>query len=268
MRIKKRVFFKVLNALRNEDQISVNHPSFSDNQFESSHIVGLLEKALFIETTHKNPIHIKSKKNWHSKINENIWNDFRNKFPAGTEFQTPIKGARNTISKWKVDQVIYYPNKSLIRNISKEDFTSISNIKLNNKLDSISETEKTSIINSRIGQDVLRELIIEAYDNSCAMCGINDPKLLRASHIIKWSMNKKNRLNPNNVLCLCGLHDLAFENGIIIVSDNYEILINSKSKKVLSLLKKITFKKLNLPSNKNFLPDNNLLKGHRSFFKP
>ena len=55
------------------------------------------------------------------------------------------------------------------------------------------------------------------------MCNINDSRLLRASHIVQWSKDTDNRLNPTNVLCLCGLHDLAFECGIITISDNYEI---------------------------------------------
>lgn len=263
MRIEKKVFFEVLNALRKDTIISVKHPSFRQNQNESSHIVALLEKALFVDFIKPNPISIESRKNWHSKKNENIWNEFANKFPPGVEFNTHIRGAVNTIAKWRDDQVIYYPNKSLTKKINKKDFVSITKIKLNDRLEGISETEKVSIINSRIGQDILRELIIEVYNNSCSMCRINDPKLLRASHIIKWSEDKDNRLNPANVLCLCGLHDLAFENGIITISDNYEILINSESKEVLSLLKEITFTKLELPNNKNFFPDKELLRIHR-----
>jgi predicted restriction endonuclease len=155
-------------------------------------------------------------------------------------------------------------NKNLLKNVTKSKFITIVNNQLKNSLQGITETEKETLVNSRIGRNVLREGILEIYNNSCAMCAINDSKLLRASHISKWSEDINNRLNPNNVLCLCGLHDLAFENGIIFITDNYEIKINSKSSEVSTLLKNITPRKLKLPSKKEFFPDKNLLKKHRN----
>lgn len=58
MRIEKRVFFNVLNALRNGIKINVNHPSFSLNRKESSHIVALLVKALYVDFIKGNPINL------------------------------------------------------------------------------------------------------------------------------------------------------------------------------------------------------------------
>ena len=158
------------------------------------------------------------------------------------------------------------PKEYLLKNVSKIKFIEIINNKLKNSLNAITETEKETLVNSRIGQNVLREMILEIYNNSCAMCAINDSKLLRTSHISKWSDDINNRLNPNNVLCLCGLHDLAFENGIIIIDNNYNLIINSNSNKVSSLLKKVTYNKLKLPLNKNLFPDKNLLNKHFNKF--
>jgi len=39
--------------------------------------------------------------------------------------------------------------------------------------------------------------------------------LLIASHIVPWSKDKQNRLNPRNGLCLSALHDKAFDRGMI-----------------------------------------------------
>ena len=36
-------------------------------------------------------------------------------------------------------------------------------------------------------------------------------KLLVASHIIPWSENKEERLNPTNGICLSSLYDKAFD---------------------------------------------------------
>ena len=165
-----------------------------------------------------------------------------------------------------VEIIEIYANKNLSDDFSKDKFILITNKILKDKLNKISLTERDSIVTSRIGQDVLREMILKIYNNTCAMCEIDDERLLRASHIAKWSKDEKNRLNPQNVLCLCGLHDLAFENGIISIDDNYEILINTKYQKTFALLKQVTLKKLRLPKHRETAPDKKLLSLHRNSF--
>lgn len=150
---------------------------------------------------------------------------------------------------------------------TKDEFKEVVDKIISSKLQNIKDTEKESLVKNRIGQSTLRELIIKTYNNTCAMCVINDERLLRASHIKKWSEDSENRLNPSNVLCLCGLHDLAFENGIVVVDNNYGIIINTKLYSVSSELEKITLPKLRMPVNKDFFPDKNFLRKHYDFFK-
>jgi putative restriction endonuclease len=50
--------------------------------------------------------------------------------------------------------------------------------------------------------------------------------LLVASHIIPWSIDKKNRLNPHNGLCLNSIHDRAFDCGYITISTDYKVKLS------------------------------------------
>ncbi|MEA2063892.1 MAG: HNH endonuclease, partial [Gemmatimonadota bacterium] len=47
--------------------------------------------------------------------------------------------------------------------------------------------------------------------------------LLVASHIIPWSKDPQNRLNPKNGILLCRNHDKLFEEGQIRINIDYSI---------------------------------------------
>lgn len=69
------------------------------------------------------------------------------------------------------------------------------------------------------------------YSSKCAITGIDVPDLLFASHIIPWSKNEEERLNPENGICLSALYDRAFDKGYIGINEKFEILISSSLKK-------------------------------------
>ena len=96
-------------------------------------------------------------------------------------------------------------------------------------IDNIPEGEpRESIIKERIEQDFFRSAVLTVYDSSCCVTGLSEPKLLMASHIKPWADcdAKKERLNPENGLCLNCLHGKAFERGLITVDRNYRIVIS------------------------------------------
>ena len=62
------------------------------------------------------------------------------------------------------------------------------------------------------------------------MTGISEPRLLLASHIVPWSKDKANRLNPRNGLCLSALHDRAFDKGLITVTDELRVRVSDTLK--------------------------------------
>lgn len=69
------------------------------------------------------------------------------------------------------------------------------------------------------------------YSGKCAITGIDIPELLFASHIIPWSKNEDERLNPENGICLSALYDIAFDKGYISINHKFEVLISPILKK-------------------------------------
>lgn len=173
----------------------------------------------------------------------------------------------------KLNNVFIRFFKEPFEEVEQEIEEVIKNIKLklqndiDNDLINITETERTTIINQRIGQDLIRKRMLEIYNNRCAMCNIDNPDLLRASHIIPWSENKQTRLDLRNIILLCGLHDLAFENGLITISNNYKICLNDISRGASEVLNNITHKNLRLPELTEYYPRQDYLSHHRSKFR-
>ncbi|MBI5074288.1 MAG: HNH endonuclease [Nitrospirae bacterium] len=85
---------------------------------------------------------------------------------------------------------------------------------------------KKATVEVRLKQSFFRQAVLSSYQARCCMTGLADPRLLVASHIIPWSQDKANRLNPSNGLCLSALHDKAFDQGLITVLPNWEIRVS------------------------------------------
>ena len=86
-------------------------------------------------------------------------------------------------------------------------------------------------VKTRVNQSFFRQIVVTNYNNKCAISGIDLPELLVASHIIPWSLNEKERLNPENGICFSSLYDKAFDKGLITLSDDYKIIISNHLKK-------------------------------------
>lgn len=86
-------------------------------------------------------------------------------------------------------------------------------------------------IKTRINQNVFRQMVIANYNGKCAITGIDIPDLLLASHIIPWSKNEEERLNPENGICLSALYDRAYDKGYIGITEKFEILLSPLLKK-------------------------------------
>ena len=68
---------------------------------------------------------------------------------------------------------------------------------------------RRSITEQRVKQHFFRRAVLASYGGRCCMSGVSDTRLLVASHIVPWSIDKANRLNPKNGLCLSAIHDRA-----------------------------------------------------------
>ncbi len=132
--------------------------------------------------------------------------------------------------------------------------------------------EKERLVKVRVNQSIFRTMILATYNNKYCITRIDNTDLLIASHIVPWSKDEKNRLNPMNGLCLNALHDRAFDKGLITISaDDYSIMVSSKLKKKNNVdSMELNFLRLDggsilLPDK--FLPSKELLKIHNDFFK-
>lgn len=121
-------------------------------------------------------------------------------------------------------------------------------------------------VKTRVNQNVFREIVLANYDKKCAITGIDLPDLLVASHIIPWSKNEEERLNPENGICLSALYDRAYDKGLIGITEKYQIIVSSELKlKEAKEYYPVTFGQLhgtllNLPQK--YLPKKDFLQFH------
>lgn len=130
--------------------------------------------------------------------------------------------------------------------------------------------DRMSLVKIRINQNFFRQTILSTYYNTCCITGIKLPQLLVASHIIPWSIDEKNRLNPHNGLCLNALHDKAFDNNLLSITPDYIIKVSEKIREhetneyVNCMFYNIHDKKMIIPER--FVPKKEFLDFHYSKF--
>jgi HNH endonuclease len=79
----------------------------------------------------------------------------------------------------------------------------------------MSKTEREALIQARVGQGAFRIELVK-YWGSCAVTGVSEPSVLRASHIKPWrACDNRERLDPFNGLLLAAHIDALFDKGLI-----------------------------------------------------
>jgi putative restriction endonuclease len=86
--------------------------------------------------------------------------------------------------------------------------------------------EKERIVKTRINQNDFRQRVLASYNEKCSITGVSIPSLLVASHIIPWSKNVQERLNPKNGICLNCIHDKAFDKGLITITTDFKVKLS------------------------------------------
>jgi len=89
---------------------------------------------------------------------------------------------------------------------------------------------RSAIIQVRVDQARFRRSVLAGYNTTCCISHLRHEKLVVASHIIPWSEDARNRLNPHNGLCLSALHDKAFDQGLITVMPDLRVRVSEKLK--------------------------------------
>ena len=111
-------------------------------------------------------------------------------------------------------------------------------------------------------------MILASYRSKCAVCSLPEPDLLVASHIIPWSEDVSLRMNPRNGICMCALHDKAFDKGLITIGDDYKLVISKIIKRLHnepSIQRGFTVyndRKIILPDK--FIPELEFIEFHRN----
>jgi hypothetical protein len=122
------------------------------------------------------------------------------------------------------------------------------------------------VTEQRIKQHFFRRAVLSSYRGRCCMSGLSETRLLIASHIVPWSKDKTNRLNPSNGLCLSAIHDRAFDTGLIALTDDWRVVVSNELRKrdepfVKQVLLPLEGQQIELPER--FRPDHSFLVRHR-----
>jgi putative restriction endonuclease len=94
-------------------------------------------------------------------------------------------------------------------------------------------SERIASVKVRRSQQYFRQVILNAFDWKCCITGIPVPELLVASHIVPWSGFERERINPQNGLCLSRLHDAAFDCGLITFDEDRRLVLGKGLKSYL-----------------------------------
>ena len=93
------------------------------------------------------------------------------------------------------------------------------------------EHETTRLVEQsvRLGQHRFARSVLANYDHTCAFCGFSPRslprhKLLAASHIKPWAdCDDQERLDVQNGVAACGVHDAAFDTGLITINGGLRV---------------------------------------------
>ncbi len=89
---------------------------------------------------------------------------------------------------------------------------------------------RSATVQVRVNQARFRRSVLAGYNTTCCISRLRHEKLVVASHIVPWSEDVGNRLNPHNGLCLSALHDKAFDQGLITIMPDFRVRVSEKLK--------------------------------------
>ncbi|RHB41086.1 hypothetical protein DW886_18965 [Enterocloster aldenensis] len=130
---------------------------------------------------------------------------------------------------------------------------------------SVSTSTILKQIKARVGHERFATNVKNNYNNQCCFpgCKIVDKEFLVASHIARWADNTEKRGDTSNGLCLCPIHDKAFEIGYFSLDDNLRVCVEKKIDHS-QIFKEYISQFIGLPISKGHIePDREALKEHR-----
>jgi putative restriction endonuclease len=91
-------------------------------------------------------------------------------------------------------------------------------------------TEVERLVKQRVGQDVFRSALDDYWQGRCAVTGVADRALLRASHIVPWAecVSDDERLDVFNGILLVADLDAAFDAALISFNEQGAPLLSAR----------------------------------------
>lgn len=114
-----------------------------------------------------------------------------------------------------------------------------------------------------------RRIVVSTYDHRCALCGVRiitseGHTVVDAAHIIPWSRSRNNDIS--NGMALCKLCHWSFDEGMMGVSENYEVITSRQiaaNPNVPGFLMTLAGRGIILPSDRDLWPSKENLAEHR-----
>lgn len=131
-----------------------------------------------------------------SKLDEEIWSEF-SRSPEDIAFESEIVFAQVMQREARAELDVRWEDA---RGLDRQAMTKV-----------------------RVNQYFFRSMIIAGYRSRCAICELPLRQLLIASHIVPWSVDGSQRMNPQNGICLCSIHDRAFDAGLLLIGGDCKI---------------------------------------------
>lgn len=175
-------------------------------------------------------------------------------------------GSKSEVSIWNEFQGnwedLAYQSEQILAKLKNDTVEEVAQVSVEDL--PVEGREREIIVKARVNQSFFRKTVLASYNNRCCITGITASELLVASHIVPWSVDVKNRMNPCNGLCLNALHDKAFDQGLITITVDYSIRISEIFKKhhaeTAVFFTMFEGKKITLPQR--FLPAREFIEFH------
>ena len=114
-----------------------------------------------------------------------------------------------------------------------------------------------------------RRIVTKAYDHRCALCGVriitpDGHTVVDAAHIIRWSRSRNDDIR--NGMALCKLCHWAFDEGMMGVSENYDVITSrqiASNPNVPGLLLTLAGRNIIPPPDRELWPAQQYLAEHR-----
>lgn len=118
--------------------------------------------------------------------------------------------------------------------------------------------DREVVAKRRVNQGKFRAALLRYWDSRCCVSGVDDPRLLVASHIVSWSKaTKSERGDPTNGLLLSVTWDALFDRGLISFRDDGTAILDKLDGALITLL--------GIDSSKATIPSESLTPKHHEY---